>query len=41
MLKEIETEETAVFFVTFLPLIAFQLEGGGGGGGGPFSWLRL
>ena len=29
MLKE--TEETAVFFVTFLPLVAFQLEEGGAG----------
>ena len=35
MLKEIETEETIVFFVTFLSLVAFQLEGGGGGGGPP------
>ena len=25
MLKKTETEEAAVFFVTFLPLIAFQL----------------
>ena len=29
MLKETETEETIVFFVTFLPLVAFQLGGGG------------
>ena len=28
MLKETETEETIVFFVTFLSLVAFQLEGG-------------
>ena len=34
MLKE--TEETVVFFVTFLSLVAFQL----GGGAGP-PWLRL
>ena len=27
MLKEIETEETIVFFVTFLSLVAFQLGG--------------
>ena len=27
MLKETETEETIVFFVTFLSLIAFQLGG--------------
>ena len=27
MLKETETEKTIVFFVTFLSLIAFQLEG--------------
>ena len=26
MLKETETEETVVFFVTFLSLVAFQLE---------------
>ena len=36
MLKETETEETIVFFVTFLSLAAIQL---GGGGTGP--WLRL
>ena len=29
MLKETETEETIVFFVTFLSLVAFQLGGGG------------
>ena len=28
MLKETETEETIVFFVTFLSLVAFQLGGG-------------
>ena len=28
MLKETETEETRVFFVTFLLLLAFQLGGG-------------
>ena len=28
MLKETETEETIGFFVTFLSLVAFQLEGG-------------
>ena len=28
MLKEIETEETIGFFVIFLSLAAFQLEGG-------------
>ena len=27
MLKETETEETIVFFVTFLSLVAVQLEG--------------
>ena len=27
MLKETETEETIVFFVTFLSLVAFQLGG--------------
>ena len=27
MLKETETEETIAFFVTFLSLVAFQLEG--------------
>ena len=31
MLKETETEEAAVFFVTLLPLIAFHLGGGEGG----------
>ena len=37
MLKETQTEETIVFFVTFLSLGAFQL------GGGPPAppWLRL
>ena len=29
MLKETETEETIVFFVTFLSLVAFQLGGPG------------
>ena len=33
-----ETEETIVFFVTFLSLVAFQL---GGRGGGLPLWLRL
>ena len=28
MLKETDTEETISFFVTFLPLVAFQLEVG-------------
>ena len=28
MLKETETKETLVFFVTFLSLVAFQLGGG-------------
>ena len=31
MLKETETEETIVFFVTFLSLAAIQLGEGGGG----------
>ena len=31
MLKETETEETIVFFVTFLSLVAFKNKGGGGG----------
>ena len=35
-----ETEETIVFFVTFLSLVAFQL-GGGGAGPLPSPWLRL
>ena len=39
MLKETETEETIVFFVTFLSLVAFQLRGGPGPLGPP--WLRL
>ena len=30
MLKKTETEETIVFFVTFLSLVAFQLRGGAG-----------
>ena len=30
LLKETEPEETIVFFVTFLSLVAFQLEGGAG-----------
>ena len=29
MLKETKAEETIVFFVTFLSLVAFQLGGGG------------
>ena len=29
MLKETETEETIVFFATFLSLVGFQLGGGG------------
>ena len=33
VLKETKTEETIVFFVTFLSLVAFQL----GGGPGPFG----
>ena len=28
MLKEMETEETRLFFVTFLSLVEFRLEGG-------------
>ena len=35
MLKETETKETVVFFVTFLSLVAFQL------GGGPLGSPRL
>ena len=35
MLKETEAEETTVFFVTFLSLVAFQL-----GAPGPL-WLRI
>ena len=35
MLKETETKEAAVFFVTFLPLVAFQLGGGRGPLGPP------
>ena len=35
MLKETETEETIVLFVTFLSLAAIQLGGGGGWGGPP------
>ena len=38
--KETETEETIVFFVTFLLLVAFQLGGSGAGPPGP-AWLRL
>ena len=34
LLKETESEETIVFFVTFLSLVAFQL-GGGAGPPGP------
>ena len=30
MLKETETDETIVFFVTFLSLVAFQFGGGPG-----------
>ena len=37
MLKETKAEETIVFFVTFLSLVAFQL----GGALGPPTWLRL
>ena len=37
MIKEAETEETIVFFVTFLSLVAFQLGGGGLGPMGPPS----
>ena len=37
MLKETETEETVVFFVTFLSLVTFQLGGGGPGPLGPPS----
>ena len=37
MLKEIETEETIVFFVTFLSLVAFQLVGGAGPLGPPLA----
>ena len=36
MLKETKTEETIVFFVTFLSLVAFNW-----GGPGPLPWLRL
>ena len=36
MLKETKTEETIVFFVTFLLLVAFQ-----GGGGGRAPWPPL
>ena len=36
MLKEIETKETIVFFVTFLSLVVFQL-----GGGGPVPLLAM
>ena len=35
MLKETETKETIVFFVTFLSLVAFQLGGGAGPLGPP------
>ena len=38
MLKETETEERMVFFVTFLSLIAFQL---GEGGAGPWALLAM
>ena len=38
MLKETETEETIIFFGTFLSLVAFQL---GGGPHGPSIRLRL
>ena len=40
MLKETKTEETIVFFVTFLSLVAFQL-GGGPSALLPPPWLRL
>ena len=39
MLHETETEETMVFFVTFLSLVAFQL--GGVRALCPPLWLRL
>ena len=39
MLKEIETEETIVFFVAFLSLVAFQL--GGGGPPGPPGYANV
>ena len=38
MLKETETEETIVFFVTFLSLVAFQLGGGAGPPGPPSGY---
>ena len=38
MLKETETAETIGLFVTFLSLVAFQLEKGGMGRA---PWLRL
>ena len=38
MLKETQTEDTTVFFVTFLSLGAFQLRGGPPA---PPPWLRL
>ena len=40
MLKETETEETIVFFMTFLSLVEFQL-GGGPPAPPPPIWLRL
>ena len=39
MLKETETEETIVFFVTFLSLVAFQLKRARAPSAPP--WLRL
>ena len=43
MLKETETEETIVFFMTFLSLVAFQLAGEGGlppPSGGAYGWEK-
>ena len=37
MLKKNESEETIVFFVTFLSLVAFQLRGGGPGALAPLA----
>ena len=41
MLRETETEETIVFFMTFLSLVAFQLWGEAGPPAPPPPWLRL